>query len=71
MASPLKTKLQDRFQALTMQRAEKVAQFAAIIAAIDSQLDALRSLAQNWDTYTVDEALATLERTGVTLDLKS
>jgi hypothetical protein len=71
MANPLKAKLQDRFQALTKQRAEKAASFAAQLAAIDAQIDALRSLAQNWDTFTVDQALAALDQTGITLDLKS
>jgi hypothetical protein len=71
MANPLKAKLQDRFQALTKQRAEKAAAFAAQLALIDAQIDALRSLAQNWDTFTVDQALAALDQTGITLDLKS
>jgi len=70
VANPLKAKLLDRYNALRVQRAEKAAEFQAIIAKIDAQIAALQNLAQNWDTLTVDEALAGLEQTGVTLELK-
>ena len=71
MPNPLKQKLIDRFAALKTQRDEKAAQFAAELASIDAQLAALRDLAQNWDTLTVDQALAELAATGIRLDLQS
>ena len=71
MANPLKQKLVDRFTALKTQRDEKAAQFASELAAIDAQLAALRSLSLNWDTLTVDQALAALDQTGIRLDLQS
>jgi len=71
MANPLKAKLSERLAALQAQRAEKAAEFAAILALIDAQITAIRDLAQNWDTYTVDQALAKLAETGVRLELES
>lgn len=71
MANPLKQKLIDRFTALQTQRSEKAAEFQAQLAKYDSQIAALRTLAQQWDTMTVEQALTALEQTGVTLDLKS
>jgi hypothetical protein len=71
MANPVKQKLVDRLAALQTQRSEKAAEFAGQLAKIDDQITALRTLAQSWDTLTVDQALAALEKTGVTLELKS
>ncbi len=71
MANPLKQKLTDRLQALQQQRAEHVARHQAELALIDGQIAAIARLAQNWETYTVEQALAELDKTGVILDLKS
>jgi len=71
MANPLKQKLIDRLTALQTQRSERAAEFQAQLAKLDDQIAALRTLAQNWDTLTVDQALADLAQTGITLDLKS
>lgn len=71
MALALRQRLQERFAALQAQRAEKAAKYQADLAAIDAQIAALRTLAQNWDTLTLDQALAALEQTGVRLDLQS
>lgn len=71
MANPLKQKLIDRLTALQTQRSEKATEFSAQLARYDAQIVALRNLAQNWDTLTVEQALAGMEQTGVTLELKS
>jgi hypothetical protein len=67
----LRERLVERRRALLIQRAEKAADFARQLAVIDAQIAAIQSLAQNWDTLTLDQALAQLELTGVSLDLKS
>jgi len=71
VANPLKQKLLDRYTALQTQRSEKALEFQGILAHYDDQIAALRTLAQQWDTMTVDQALTALEQTGITLDLKA
>jgi len=71
MSNPLKDKLIERRTALQSQRTEKQAEFAAILAHYDSQIAALQILAQNWDSLTLDQALAKLTETGISLELKS
>lgn len=71
MANPLKQQLIDRLTKLQTQRSEKAAEFAAILAKYDAQIQAIRDLAQNWDSLTIDQALAELAQTGITLELKS
>lgn len=70
MPNPLKQKLIERAQALQAQRTERAAQYAGDLAAMDAKLVALRDLAQNWDTYTVEQALAKLAQTGVDLEVR-
>jgi hypothetical protein len=71
MALTLREQLGNRLVALRKQRAEKAAAFASQIAVIDGQVTAIQGLATNWDTLTLDQALALLAQTGVSLDLKS
>ena len=71
MPNPLKDKLQERFLALQKQRAEIVARQAGEIATIDGHINALRTLAQQWDSMTVEQALTALEQTGIRLELQS
>ena len=71
MANPLKEKLQQRFLALQRQKTEVLARHAGELATLNEQIDALRTLAQQWDTMSVDEALAALDKTGVRLDVQS
>lgn len=69
MANPLKDKLVARYQALVKQRQEKAAEFQSQLALLDAEISALQTLAQNWDTYTVDQALTALAQAGVRLDI--
>jgi hypothetical protein len=71
MANPLKQKLIERLTALQTQRSEKAAEFQGQLARYDEQITAIRDLAQSWDTLTVDQALAALEKTGIRLELES
>lgn len=71
MANPLKQKLQDRLQALQAHRQETAQRAQAQLAAIDGQIDAIKTLAQQWDTLTVDQALAALNQAGILLELKA
>jgi hypothetical protein len=71
MALTLREQLGNRLAALRKQRTEKAATFAGELSRIDAQVTAIQSLAQNWDTLTLDEALALLAQTGVSLELKS
>jgi hypothetical protein len=71
MANQLKQKLIERLTALQTQRSEKAAEFQGQLARYDEQITAIRDLAQSWDTLTVDEALAALDKTGIHLELKS
>lgn len=71
MPNPLKDKLQARFLALQKQRTEMVARQAGELATLDGQISALRTLAQNWDSMTVEQALTALDQTGIRLELQS
>ena len=71
MANPLKDKLLARFTGLQTRRSELIARHAGEIATLDEQIAALRTLAQQWDTLTVEQALAALEKTGIRLDVQS
>jgi hypothetical protein len=71
MANPLKEKLADRLHALQQQRTEKAQRFQGELATLDAEIAAIVKLAQNWDTYTVDQALAALADAHIALDLKS
>lgn len=71
MANPLKEKLEQRFFALQKHRQEIVLRQRSELATLDEQIAALRDLAQQWDTMTVDEALAALDKTGIRLDVQS
>lgn len=70
MANPLKEKLTDRFKALKAHRDELAARYSAEIATLDQRLQALQLLAQQWDTLTVEQALAQLDATGIVLEVK-
>lgn len=70
MSNPLKDQLIDRFTKLQTLRSERAADFAAQLARLDQQISELRTLAQQWDTMTVDQALAAVERAGIHFDLK-
>lgn len=69
-AMDLKAKLTERVQGLQRQRAELVARHMAQVAVLDSQLVALRDLAQRFDTLTLSEALTVLQQTGVSVEIK-
>ena len=71
MANPLKDKLLDRLKALQAKRDEQAVLFQAQLAQIDAQITALRTLGQNWDTLSIEQGLAELEKTGIFFDLKS
>lgn len=71
MPNPLKQKLIDRGVALKAHRDELAARYTAELSTLDARIQALRDLALNWDTLTVDQALAQLDATGVLLELKS
>jgi hypothetical protein len=70
-AAELKTRLQERALGLQKQRAEVQASCDARLAHLDQQLAAVRQLAQNWDTMSLDEAIGLLAETGVTLEVRS
>lgn len=73
MATPaeLKEKLQRRLAALMTQRSERVAAFNAELAELDKQITAIRNLAQQWDSLTVEQGITLLNQTGVRFDLQS
>ena len=71
MPNPLKDKLQARYVALQAQRAELLTRHTGELATLDGQIAALRTLAQQWDTMTVEQALTALEQTGIRLELQS
>ena len=66
-AAALKDKLQARLVALQAQRAELVTNTQAQLARFDAQIGAIRNLAQNWETLTIEQALEALEQAGVGL----
>jgi hypothetical protein len=70
-AAELKAKLQARATALQTHRAELVARCDAQVAQLDTQLAAIRALAQNWDTYTVEQAITKLAETGLAMEIRS
>lgn len=65
----LRDKLTQRVAALMTQRENITRKYQGEINTIDTQLAACRDLAQNWDTYTITQALAVLVQTGVRLQL--
>jgi hypothetical protein len=67
----LKEQLSDRLRKLRDRRTELVAQRANEIARIEEQITFCQGLLDNWDTFTIDEALAALVKTGVRIKLES
>lgn len=67
----LKPQLQDRLSKLRVKRAELLAQRTAELASVDEQITFCQGLVENWDVFTIDEALAALAKTGIRLKLDS
>lgn len=67
----LKEQMAERLTKLQEKRVELVARQDAELAALDRQIAATQQLVTQWDTVSVDEALATLSQTGVRLRLDS
>lgn len=67
----LKEQMTERLAKLQEKRVELVARQDAELSALDRQIAATRQLVTNWDSATVDQALATLSQTGVRLRLDS
>jgi hypothetical protein len=60
--------LTERLQRLQARRQQVARQRAAELARIDEQITFTQGLLDNWDTFTIDEALQAAQRAG--LDIK-
>jgi DNA-binding protein H-NS len=67
----LKEQLVERLAKLRQKRQELVAQRQAELARIDEQITNTQGLIENWDVFTIEEALAALAKTGIRLRLDS
>lgn len=67
----LKPQLVERLTKLRTRRAELVQQRIADLASLDEQIAFCQGLVDNWDVFTIDEALAALAKTGIRIRLDS
>ena len=67
----IKPMLVERLKKLRERRADVVTQRAAELARIDDQITFTQGLLDNWDVFTIDEALAALDKTGIRLRFDS
>ena len=66
-----KAQLVDRLAKLRARRADLISQRSAELANIEEQIAFCQGLVDNWDVFTIDEALAALAKTGIRLRLDS
>lgn len=66
-----KAQLVDRLGKLRLRRGELVTQRAGELARIDEQIAFTQGLIDNWDVFTIDEALAALAKTGIRMRIDS
>lgn len=67
----MKTELIERAKKLRERKAELVARRADEIAKLDDQIAFTQGLIENWDTFTIDEALIALGRAGIRLKIET
>jgi len=63
--------LADRLAKLRTRRQDVVQQRAAELARVDEQISFTQTLIDNWDTLTIDQALAALDKAGIRLRFDS
>jgi hypothetical protein len=62
-----KQQLVDRLARLQTRRQQVARQRAAELARIDEQITFTQGLIDNWDTFSIEEALVALDRAGIAL----